>query len=229
MKTCKRGREGAVRPRGSPSTRRAPSPSCSPVPTPETYVPKGGHQNPHTHSSKAPRSKDSRKGSTFRSWPEEKAWERKEGVSFNGQSQPRGPSAGLGCLPAPSAQGSAGRTRHPGAPAPAPQRSTPPCVLLRRRGLARTKLSSHCPGGGGGIFCETGSRFSPECVVLAVTATTQESLLGVCTHCLSVCPRVSGVGHPHRCGITHVAQMRLLRVRKVFPEDNSWHLNLSTS
>lgn len=65
--------------------------------------------------------------------------------------------------------------------------------------------------------------------MLAVTATTQESLLGVCTHCLSVCPRVSGVGHPHRCGITHVAQMRLLRVRKVFPEDNSWHLNLSTS
>lgn len=144
MKTCKRGRGGAVRPRGSPSARRDPSPSCSPAPTPETYVPKGGRQNPHTHSSKAPRSEDSRKGSTFRSWPEEKAWERKEGVSFNGQSQPRGPSAGLGCLPAPSAQGSAGRTQRPGGPpAPAPQRSTPPCVLLRRRGLARAQSSPH--------------------------------------------------------------------------------------
>lgn len=103
------------------------------------------------------------------------------------KANPEAPLPAWAACPHPPPRAALAEPSAPGDPRPGPSALYPAMrpPPAQRAGTG-TKLSSDCPGGSGGIFRETGSRFFLECVVPAVTATTRECLLGVCTHCLSL-------------------------------------------
>lgn len=196
MKTCKRGREGAVRPRGSPSAAEPPLPATAPRPHRKPMSRSGGART-HTHTAQ----KRQEAKTAERAVPSAPGRRRKHGrerkvLVLPVKANPKAPLPAWAACPHPPPGAALAGPGAPGAPAPAPRRSTTPCVLLRHRGLAQAQSSPHTVlGEVGGIFRQTGSRFSPECVVMAVTAATVSTHWESCTHCLSVCPHVSRVGH----------------------------------
>lgn len=182
-----------------------------------------GRQNPHTHSSKAPRSEDSRKGRLLPSLAGVRKYGRERKVLvLTVKANPEAPLPAWAACPHFSAQGSAGRTQRPGAsPRARPSALYPPCVPPppAQRAAPGTKLSrtvlgkwGHLPGDRSCALpgmCGAGSD-SYHC----------ECLLWACTHPPSVLG-VSGGVSPLRCGIT---TDRTPRVRRFLPEDNSWRI-----
>ena len=87
---------------------------------------------------------------------------------------PKAPLLSWAARPYPLPRAALGGHGAQGSPRSAHQLSTLPCILLRRRGLARAQSSPQIVlgVGGVGIFLETKSRLSPEVHGDTVTATS---------------------------------------------------------